>query len=89
MCAARRADVYGALKRRFGLTDDDLADLHDELIAAKQLARDEDGRVLVWTGGSPPPPAPPSTPSQLPADTAHGQGAQSQTHLDYAIRPRG
>jgi hypothetical protein len=34
---------YRALKRRFDLTDDDLADLQDELIAAKQLTRDEDG----------------------------------------------
>ena len=42
---------YRALKRRFNLTNDDLADLQDELIAAKQLARDEDGRVLVWIGG--------------------------------------
>ena len=52
---------YRALKRRFDLTDDDLADLQDELIAAKQLARDEDGRVLVWTGGpaSPSPATPP------------------------------
>jgi hypothetical protein len=29
---------YRALKRRFDLTDDDLADLQDEIIAAKQLA---------------------------------------------------
>jgi class 3 adenylate cyclase/predicted ATPase len=64
---------YRALKRRFDLTDDDLADLHDELIAAKQLARDEDGRVLVWTGR--PTASPEST--QPPPDTARGQGAQS------------
>jgi hypothetical protein len=65
---------YRALKRRFDLTDDDLADLQDELIAAKRLARDEDGRVLVWTGGAAPlPPAIPSLPSQSPADTAPGQ----------------
>jgi class 3 adenylate cyclase len=65
---------YRALKRRFDLTDDDLADLQDELIAAKQLAMDEDGRVLVWTGGpAPPHPATPSLPEQSPADTALGQ----------------
>jgi predicted ATPase/class 3 adenylate cyclase len=39
---------YRALKRRFGLDDDYLEDLKDELIKAKQLARDEEGAVLVW-----------------------------------------
>src|SRR5215470_3489088 len=41
---------YRALKRRFNLDDDYLEDLKDELIKAKQVARDEDGVVLVWTG---------------------------------------
>jgi len=44
---------YRALKRRFSLDDDYLEDLKDELIKAKQLARDEEGAVLVWTGASP------------------------------------
>lgn len=43
---------YRALKRRFGLDDDYLEDLKAELIKAKQLARDEEGAVLVWTGGA-------------------------------------
>ena len=47
---------YRALKRRFDLDDNDLEDLKDEIIAAKQLASDEQGRVLVWTGGSVAPP---------------------------------
>src|SRR3989475_10623589 len=42
---------YRALRRRFGLDDDYLADLKDEIIEAKQLAIDERGTVLVWTGG--------------------------------------
>ena len=68
---------YRALKRRFGLTDDDLADLQDEIIAAKQLARDEDDKVLVWTGGpASPPPTTQSAPTQTLLDTAHGQVAQ-------------
>jgi len=46
---------YRALKRRFGLDDDYLEDLKDELIKAKQLAKDEEGAVLVWTGASPVP----------------------------------
>ena len=41
---------YRALKRRFHLADDDLEDLKAELIYAKQVARDEAGRVLVWIG---------------------------------------
>ena len=53
---------YRVLKRRFGLDDNDLEDLKEDLIYAKQLAVDEDGRVLVWTGASeamPPPAFPP------------------------------
>src|SRR5215510_203667 len=41
---------YRALKRQFTLDDEDLEALKDELIYAKRLAIDEDGRVLVWTG---------------------------------------
>ncbi len=36
---------YRALKRRFALDDDYLEDLKTEIIQAKQLALDEDGRV--------------------------------------------
>src|ERR671936_1095803 len=43
---------YRALKRRFALDDDYLEDLKAEIIHAKQLAIDEDGVVLVWTGAS-------------------------------------
>src|SRR5262249_29114967 len=42
---------YRALKRRFTLDDEYLEDLKAELVEAKRLAVDEDGRVLVWTGG--------------------------------------
>ena len=50
---------YRAIKVRFGLDDDHLEALKDEIIEAKQLAVDEKGRVLVWTGdpASAPPPA--------------------------------
>jgi hypothetical protein len=55
---------YRALRRRFALSGEDLADLQDELIPAKQLAVDEDNRVLVWVGAPgaalPPPPAAPA-----------------------------
>ncbi len=49
---------YRALKRQFALDDDYLEDLKAELIAAKRLAVDEQGTVLVWIGESTTP-APP------------------------------
>jgi hypothetical protein len=39
---------YRALQRRFDLDDACLDDVKVELIEAKQLARDENGRILVW-----------------------------------------
>src|SRR5687768_32527 len=44
--------TYGALKRQFQLDDTYLEDLKAELIEGQRLAVDEDGRVLVWTGGT-------------------------------------
>ncbi len=41
---------YRALKRRFNLDEDYLEDLKAELIDTQQVAIDEDGKVLVWTG---------------------------------------
>ena len=48
--------TYGALKRQFQLDDAYLEDLKAELIEGQRLAVDEDGRVLVWTGGASTPP---------------------------------
>src|SRR5215813_3896135 len=42
--------AYRVLKRRLQLDDELLADLKDDVIFAKQVAVDEGGRVLVWTG---------------------------------------
>ena len=52
---------YRALKRQFALDDDYLEDLKAELIAAKRLAIDEQGTVLVWIGES-------TTPTPLDQD---------------------
>ncbi len=41
---------YRALKREFELDDDYIEDLKAEIIDARQLATDEDGKVLVWKG---------------------------------------
>jgi class 3 adenylate cyclase len=44
---------YRALKREFGFDDDFLEDVKAELIDAKRVAEDEEGKVLVWTGAAP------------------------------------
>jgi len=44
---------YRALKREFDLDDEFLEDVKAEIIEAKRLAIDENGKVLVWTGASP------------------------------------
>jgi class 3 adenylate cyclase len=43
---------YRALKLRFQLDDETLEALKEDLVYAKKQAIDEDGRVLVWTGGT-------------------------------------
>jgi hypothetical protein len=60
--------TYRTLKLHFQLDDEHLEALKDELIYGQRLAVDEDGRVLVWTGGAdmPPgtiPPGPPPAPA--------------------------
>ena len=42
--------AYRTLKVQFSLDDDALEALKDELLYAHQVARDEDERILVWTG---------------------------------------
>jgi class 3 adenylate cyclase/tetratricopeptide (TPR) repeat protein len=76
---------YRALKVRFGLDDDHLEALKDEIIEAKQLAVDDSGKVLVWTGGSatasvqdaPPPPLAPR--AAIPAHLADKIRSASST----------
>src|SRR5262249_11261805 len=41
---------YRALKLQFKLDDASLDVLKDELIKVHQLARDQDGEILIWTG---------------------------------------
>jgi class 3 adenylate cyclase/predicted ATPase len=45
--------TYRTLQREFELDDETLADLKEELIEAKRVAVDENGKVLVWTGAAP------------------------------------
>jgi class 3 adenylate cyclase/tetratricopeptide (TPR) repeat protein len=46
--------AYRMLKRRFELDDEDIDDIKAELIDAKRVAADEDGKVMVWLGSSSP-----------------------------------
>src|SRR5262249_44053148 len=57
------------LKRQFALDDEYIEDLKADLIDAKRLAVDEEGKVLVWTGSahSPWAPASPPPPPSLPS----------------------
>ncbi|MEE8302335.1 MAG: adenylate/guanylate cyclase domain-containing protein, partial [Candidatus Tectomicrobia bacterium] len=51
---------YRALKRQFDLDDEYLEDLKLEIVRVRQLAVDQDGEMLVWTGD----PATPVSPFQ-------------------------
>jgi predicted ATPase/class 3 adenylate cyclase len=60
---------YRGLKRRFALDDEYVEDLKEELIGAKRLATDEEGRFLVWTGAAPVASAPSQVPGSPPPVT--------------------
>src|SRR5262249_44278117 len=83
---------YRALKRRFDLDDDDLEDLKDEIIAAKQLASDEQGRVLVWTGeptasqATAPLPQTETSPDASRTQATHTAPSAATPHLPEAER---
>jgi class 3 adenylate cyclase/tetratricopeptide (TPR) repeat protein len=60
----RRGRVsYRALQVQFQLDDTVLELLKDEIVAVHQLARDQEGKMLVWTGDT----ASPSVPASAPA----------------------
>src|SRR5215470_17804950 len=55
--------AYRTLQRQFQLDDEALEDLKIELIDAQHLARDEQGRILVWVGDAATPLSPPALPA--------------------------
>ena len=59
--------AYRTLKVQFHLDDDALEALKDELLYAHQVARDEDERIIVWTGDAGFPPTDPAAPAEPPA----------------------
>jgi class 3 adenylate cyclase len=69
MLQRRRRVTYRALQRQFNLDEAFFEDLKEELIHGQQLVVDEDGKVLVWTGGADRDlaPVPPGTASPAPA----------------------
>ena len=67
MLQRRGRVAYRTLKRQFNLDDDALDDLKVELIEAHQVAIDEDGNVLVWTGDVSAPPLPACAPAAVRA----------------------
>ena len=77
--------AYRVLKRRLQLDDEILEDLKDDLIYAKKLAVDEDGRVLVWTGGtSRAPRTMPAVPQAVPSAVPQ-KAHPAQAHMASAV----
>jgi class 3 adenylate cyclase len=82
----RQRVTYRALKRQFNFDDDFLEDVKAELIQGQRLAVDEDGAVLVWTGGTDVAPhtTPPDALSGVPPGIA---GAPSPPSLPAPAAP--
>ena len=57
---------YRALKRRFALDDEYLADLKSELLEVLAVAADKVGKMLVWKGAEGTTAPPSSAPSPSP-----------------------
>ena len=86
---SRERISYRVLKREFALNDDALEDLKEELIYAKRLAIDEDGRVLVWIGDGETPLAPIRAQSQPPASYTPQHLAERILAEQAAMESRG
>src|SRR3989441_2832838 len=68
---------YRALTRQFQLDEAYLEDLKAELVDIQRVAVDQDGTMLVWTGGASPAP-PPAAPTPAPERTPR---AYTPAHL--------
>ena len=75
--------TYRALQRQFDLDEAYLEDLKAEIIEARQLAVDEGGRVLVWTGAAGTAPA-----SALPLPQAASQPSARKIPLLTMLFPQ-
>src|SRR5262245_14896885 len=82
---------YRVLKLQLQLDDDAIEALKDELIYAQHVAVDEEGRVLVWTGGAGTTPPPISSPLSSGGEPQVGQQTRvapppSAAHIPEAER---
>src|SRR5262245_65445973 len=78
MLQRRGRVTYRALKLQFGLDDDHLDALRDEILYAHPHVVDDDGRGLVWTGEA----RPTSTSGSPPAiDQARAPLSYTPSHL--------
>ena len=74
MLQRQRRISYRALRRQFQLDDQYLEDLKAEIVEVLRLAVDEDGKMLVWTGGDTPSRA---VDKEQASNGAHDSGAAS------------
>ena len=81
MLQRRGRVAYRTLKRQFNLDDDALEDLKIEIIRAQRLAVDEDGEVLVWTGGAS------TTPASTASPPPHWEGPHADQRIEGDPRP--
>src|SRR5215510_11713394 len=92
MLQRRGRVTYRALQRQFNVDDAFLEDLKEELIHGQQLVVDEDGKVLVWTGGadqaSTPVPPVALAPALAPQRTPLSYTPQYLTEKILDARPR-
>jgi class 3 adenylate cyclase len=77
--------TYRTLQRQFQLDDAALEDLKDELIYGQRLAEDEEGRVLVWTGGAAQPQAPAPASERPPLTYTPGYLAEKILTAKHAL----
>ncbi len=63
--------TYRVLKLEFGLSDEQLDALKEELIEGQELAVDKDGKVLVWKGDRASAPTSSTTPAQPQAPASY------------------
>jgi class 3 adenylate cyclase len=78
---------YRALKLQFNLDDASLDVLKDELIKVHQLARDQDGEMLVWTGEAATAQAVASQPAQPTPQPAVQEQPSPEVTLRVTVSP--
>ena len=85
MLQRRGRVTYRMLKVQFQLDDEQLEALKEELIYGQQLAVDEEGRVLVWTGGADKAPGPSGPVASSPAAAPPTPLSYTPPHLTEKI----